>query len=252
MRIPIVFDLETAAIDGAADFVPPPEPLPEPDLDAVQAARNLKDPAKVAADLEQRKAKAMQDHAEKARKAEQDYIDKLAKASCDFNLARIVAIGYQQNGVTVVETCADEAEERAALAAFWIATKGYDLLGFRIRTFDVPMLMARSRYLGVPYPAFDLGRYSRGRLIDLWDVLTFGLSDYDTTTVMPRGLKSYAKRYGLHVADDVNGADIGALVAAGEWLKVIAHVTSDVTITADLARRLGLLPEQVAEWAEVF
>jgi hypothetical protein len=255
VRIPIVFDLETAAIDGAADFVPAPEPPPEPDLSTIQAARNLKDPAKVAADLEQRKAKAMQDHADKTAKAQQDYADKLAKASCDFNLARIVAIGYQQAGRTVAETCANEDEERGVLAAFWLQTKGYDLLGFCIRTFDVPMLMSRSRFLGVEYPRLDLSRYRRGygaKVIDLWDELSFGLSDYDCTIVMSRKLKSYAKRYGLHVADDTNGEDIAAFVAAGEWSKVIAHVTSDVELTADLARKLGLLPETEQEIAEVF
>lgn len=253
MRIPIVFDIETTAIDGAADFVPDPEPIPYPDMDAIQAARNLKDPVKIADDLARRKADAIRDHGEKIDKSWQVYNEKLAKASLDFNLARIVAIGYQQNGMTVATTCGNEAEERRALAAFWIQTARQPLLGFRVRTFDAPMLMSRSRFLGVPYAPFDLGRYSRSdRLVDIWDVLTFGLSDYDTTQVMPRKLKSYAKRYGLHVADEVKGEDIGALVAAGEWSKVIAHVTSDVELTADLARKLGLLPETVDEIAEVF
>lgn len=225
-RGPIVVDLETVPLDSAAEYVP------APDLDSIQAAKNLKDPAKVAEDVAKRRAEAAAAHA-----------SALGKAALDFNLARIVAIGWQpEDGELVTHACEDEARERYVLEQFWRETAHAPLVGFRIRTFDAPMLMARSRYLGVKHPSLDLSRYSRnGRIVDLWDVLTYGLSDYETTSVMPRRLKTYAKRYGLTVADEIDGKEIPALVAAGEWDKVRSHLVSDVQLTFEFARRLGVV-----------
>jgi hypothetical protein len=230
----LVVDLETSPLDCARDYVPPP------DLDSIQAARNLKDPVKIAEDVAKRKAEA-----------QSQYESALAKASLDFNLARIVALGWSEDGAHVdVETCETEADERLVLQAFWHQLQDRGLIGFRIRTFDAPMLMARSRYLGLASPRFDLGRYGRGgRIVDLWDVLTFGLSDYETTSVMPRRLKVFAQRYGLTVDDDIDGKDIGQLVTAGDWDGVRRHVESDVRLTAQLAQRLGVLRTPIVEVA---
>lgn len=222
---PIVVDIETVPLDGASEYVP------APDLSGIQAARNLKDPAKIEEDLAKRRAEASASHAEK-----------LGKAALDFNLARIVAIAWDDGSGIYTETCEDEDAEREMLVNFWAETEQATLVGFRIRTFDAPMLMARSRYLGLRYPTLDLGRYGRhGRVVDLWDVLTFGLSDYETTSVMPRRLKSYAKRYGIELSDEIDGKEIPALVAAGDWDAVRAHIESDVRLTVELAQRLGVM-----------
>jgi hypothetical protein len=233
----LVFDIETCPLDGAAEYVP------APDMDAIQPAKNLKDPAKIAEDIAKRKADAAAGHAAA-----------LGKAALDFNLARIVAIGWTAGDAVVVKVCESEQAEAGFLEDFWAATHRRQLIGFRVRTFDLPMLMARSRYLNVRHPPIDLSRYSRsGRVTDLWDVLTYGLSDYETTSVMPRRLKTYAKRYGLAVDDAVDGAEIGAeipaLVAAGDWGRVVSHVTSDVQLTAALARRLGVMQDESARVA---
>ena len=45
----------------------------------------------------------------------------------------------------------------------------------------------------------------------------------------------------VEVLDAVTGADIGALVAAGEWSQVHDHVRADVAKTTALARRIGVL-----------
>ncbi len=238
----IVVDLETVPIDSATDYVPAPDPVPPLDLDSVQAAGNLKDPAKVAESLAKRRAEAVQAHAEKVERSAQAHAEKLGKAALDFNLARIVAIGWSDGGGIHSEACQDETEERWTLEQFWRTTANATLVGFRIRTFDAPMLMARSRYLGVKHPMLDLGKYGRsGRVVDLWDVLTYGLSDYETTSVMPRRLKSYAKRYGIELHDEIDGKEIPALVQAGDWDAVRSHVESDVRLTLELARRLGVM-----------
>lgn len=225
MRAPILVDVETVPHPCAHDFVPPP------DLTAITAARNIKDPVKIAADVETRKAAALADHAAQ-----------LAKASLDWNLARIVAIGWSvDDGDTVTaHPLRDEQDEADALRVFWLAQQERPVLGFCTRTFDAPMLMQRSRLLQVPYPALDLARYGRSRdVIDLRDVLTFDDARYEA--IMPRSLRMFCRRFGIAVDDPVDGADIAALVEREDWDAVIGHVTSDVRLVAALARRLGVL-----------
>ena len=56
---------------------------------------------------------------------------------------------------------------------------------------------------------------------------------------LERSLKAFAKRFGLDVTDDVDGADIHRLVQEGRWEAVEAHVTSDIELTIGLAQKLG-------------
>jgi DNA polymerase elongation subunit (family B) len=221
----IAVDLETCPMDGAAYYVPPP------DLSQIQAAKNLKNPELIKEDIAKRQAEAIAAHAEK-----------LGKAALDFNLARIVAIAWSDGGTPVTLMCENETDERNALELFWSSSAGRTLVGFRIRAFDAPMLMARSRYLGVKFPLLDLGSYSRsGRIVDLYDVWNFGLKPYDMTSVMSLGLKSIAKRIGLTVADEIDGKEIPALVQAGDWDAVRSHVESDVRLTVGVAQFLGVM-----------
>jgi hypothetical protein len=96
------------------------------------------------------------------------------------------------------------------------------------------VLMRRSQYLNVAYPRLSLDKY-RTPHIDLMAHLTWnGL-------VRARSLKFYARRFGIPFDDPVKGGDIPQLVDAGDWNAVIAHVSSDVELTAALARRIGVL-----------
>ena len=72
-------------------------------------------------------------------------------------------------------------------------------------------------------------------------------------TLAYRSLEFYCKRFGIVVPDEVTGADIGALVAAGEWRRVHDHVRADVEKTTELARRVGVLtsPDTVSPPARV-
>src|SRR3990167_10104959 len=112
----LLIDLETAPLPNALDF-----------CDPVEAARNLKDPEKIAADL--------------AQKAQ----DQRDKAGLDWNLARICCLGLADpdDGGEQLILCRDEDEERAALTLMADRLRARmqvrpRLLGFRIRTFDVP------------------------------------------------------------------------------------------------------------------
>lgn len=214
---PIVVDLETAGLPNAADFLEP-----------VQPAKNLVDPVKIAADIEKRTA-------------ERD-----EKLALDWNVGRNVALGFwtEQAG-TMVRCCPDEFYEAQAIIEFWETARFRTIVGFAIKQFDLRFLVQRSRYLGLSYPQLDFSKYSRKGIEDLYLLLTFGDGTYDQGA-MRRTLKAFCKRFGIPVTDDVNGADIPALVEAGDWDAVAAHCRADVELTVELARRLGVvqpLPE---------
>lgn len=213
---PIVMDIETCGHPSADDF-----------LDPVLPAKNLVDPAKVAADIEKRIA---------------ERADKLA---LDPNVGRIVALGYwtEETGIDVL-LCRDETQEAAALAEFWQASKHRTIVGFHCKGFDLRFLVRRSQLLGVAYPQLDFGKYSRKGITDLFLDLTFGDGTYDQGC-MKRTLKAFAKRFGIPVDDAIAGKEIPALVAAGQWQDVYDHCQSDVALTVALARRVGVVRSEV-------
>jgi hypothetical protein len=236
----ICTDIETVAHDCVRDYVA------APDLGAVTAAKNLKDPAKIAESIESRKAEL-----------QAEYAESLSRAALDWNLSRIVALAWQAAGdddVTVY-SCHNEVEERQALVNFWNDYLGRRMVGFCARTFDAPTLIQRSRLLNVNHPRVRIDRFGRGDVIDVRDVLTFDDARYEA--IMPRSLKAFCKRFGIPVDDPIDGKDIPELVAAGKWELVKAHVVSDVRLTLALAQRVGVIPstvrhEAVADAAELF
>ena len=220
---PIVVDIETCGLVNAAEFLEPVFP-----------AKNLKDPEKIKADIEQRTA-------------ERD-----AKLALDWNVGRIVALGWwTEQAQTQAHVCIHEADEGAALEVFWRHAKQRTIVGFNVKGFDLRFMVQRSRYLGIRYPQLDFGKYSRKGIADLYLDLTFGDGLYDQGA-MRRTLKAFCKRFGLVCDDLIDGKDIPALFAAGEWEQVEAHLRSDVALTLALARRLGVIqPAPVPEAAAV-
>ena len=208
----IILDIETVAIAGAAALVEP-----------VSAPANYKDAAKIAAYIEE------------AQQAQ------IAKAALYPWTAKIAALGYiLDSGAEVVALCKDEQDESDALRTFWAHVYRDDerfvrpIVGFNHRSFDLPVLLARSILLGIKAPALNLDRY-RTPHTDVMDKLTwFG-------AIPARSLKWYAKRFGLTVEDEISGKDIGALVASGEWEAVASHCLSDVRLTKALAERVGVI-----------
>jgi hypothetical protein len=222
---PLVFDIETAPIANAKDFIDPP------DLDDIKAPANYKDPEKIAAFIEDAKVKTLADF-------ERACSD---KGALDFNLARIVALGWwtERHGIQTA-LCRDEQDERQAIGHLWDLGRHRSLVGFRVREFDLPMLIQRSRLLDIPYPVLDLGRYARGTSIcDLYDVLTF--NDLRQEHLMRRTARAFARRFGIVVDDTVAGAEVPALIVAGDWESVRGHVMSDVTMMVALAQKLRIV-----------
>jgi hypothetical protein len=222
----LVFDLETDKRDEAITLVP------EPEVD-----KRLSDPAKIAADLERKRAESIR------------------RLSLDMNGCRIVALGYQDETITEPSVMIEDGyQERSMLANFWQWSKGHTLIGFRSRTFDLPIILQRSRLLGVPVPPWRdlLAPYGRSkRHIDLYDEATFDGIQRDN--VIPRRLQTHGEPAMFNTGiphDDCDGADIAALVAAGDYVSIGLHCTRDVARTVALARALRIIP--AAQAAEVF
>lgn len=215
---PIVVDIETCGLPNAAEFLEP-----------VQAAKNLKDPEKIRADIEQRT---------------QERVEKLA---LDWNVGRIAALAWwtEEHGVCV-KTCENEAREASAITAFWLLAQRRTIVGFNVKGFDLKFMVQRSRLLSLSHPVLDFSKYSRRGITDLYLDLTFGDGTYDQGC-MRRTLKAFAKRFGIPATDTIDGKDIPALVAAGKWDSVVAHVESDIQATVALARRLGAVPQYVTK-----
>lgn len=207
----MILDLETIAHPDAGQWLGP-----------VKAAANLKDPAKIAKDIEERTA------------------DRDDKLGLDPDCCRIVALGWVDVGSNepVCLMAFDEAQEKSMLATFWETYRkdaNTKLVTFYGRQFDLPVLMRRSMYLGVKCPRLNLDRY-RSPHIDVWDALT-----YAGALRTAHSLTFYAKRNGFGTLDKVDGGDMAALVKAGDWESVKSHCLSDVGLTHALANKLGLL-----------
>lgn len=209
----IVVDLEAVAIEGAAALVEP-----------VSAPSNWKDPEKIEA------------HVAKKTAAQID------EAALYPWTARVIALGWCEQGdeVAQVRVCNSDGTERDMLAEFW--SRVWDqrtnsvtpLVTFNGRSYDLPLLMVRSRLLGIPYPALNVDRY-RSPHPDLIRILTFdGVLDY-------RSLTWFAKRFGLNTDDAFSGKEIAQLHADGNWDAITKHCESDVLLTRQLAERVGLM-----------
>jgi hypothetical protein len=213
----LIFDVETAGLPNAADY-----------LDPVKADSRLVDPVKIAASIKDKEA------------------ERLEKLGLDWNVGRIIALGWTRNGTdSQVATFKTEDEERLGITAFWAAYKNEDkhgprLCGFNCYAFDINFLIQRSRYLGITLPPVDRRKYDNRDMVDLFQLLTFD-NPQGVTSVMSRSLRSFARRFGIQVDDTVTGADIGALVEAGDWAAVEQHCAADVQTTYSLAKRMGVL-----------
>jgi predicted PolB exonuclease-like 3'-5' exonuclease len=214
----LVFDCETAPLPNAADY-----------LDPVTAAGNLKDPVKIAASIAERDA------------------ERREKMGLDWNLSRIVALGWTRNGIdSDVAAFKTEDDERLGITGFWAAYKAEDkhaprLCGFNAYAFDLPFLIQRSRYLGIAVPPVDRRKYDNRDLVDLFQLLTFD-NQQGVTSIMPRSLKSFCRRFGIEMDDtQTAGKDISSLIAADNWHAVECHCARDVAATYQLAKRMGVL-----------
>lgn len=197
----VVLDLETYADEAAIPLLEPPS-----------APANYKDPEKIAAWQAEAVAKQRDGMA-------------LKPAEC-----RIVAVGLG-DAVTV---CPGPQEEASSIRRVWNAwLEGYDLVGFNLLGFDLPVLLVRSQILRVRIPqSFRFRKYGMERVRDLMQDLDPGGSGW-------HGLGWWCRRLALDVPDDpTTGKDIAALVDANDWAGVRAHCQADLAKTEALFHHL--------------
>lgn len=212
----MILDIETIALDEAANFIEEPT-----------APANYKDPAKIEAYVADAKAKAIN------------------RCALDPDLCRVVAIGWQAHDCSDVWIAPSAQHERDVIRDFWrLAAPFY--IGFNLLSFDLPVLIRRSQYLGVDVPpiALNLDKY-RTPHIDLMLRLSFN------KTIDAHSLDFYCRRFGVPITDTTSGADVDAMVRAENWGGIAIHCRADVLKTAALAERLGYLAAAV-EPAPVF
>lgn len=205
----LVVDIETVAMENV-------------EVEPVSAPANYKDEAKIAAYVSEKTT------------------EQRLKAALYPWTARVIALGWCHQGNEAVEVriANSEAGEATMLREFWgLVNDGrtlVPLVGFNHRAFDLPVLMARSMLLGVPHPEVSVDRY-RSPNPDLMQILTWN------GAIPARSLKWFATRFGLNVDDAFSGALIAQLYEDQNWDAIKAHVTSDVTLTRQLAERVGVL-----------
>jgi len=205
----LILDIATCPLDGAADWLP-----------AVRAARNLKDPAKIAADIAERTA------------AQQDGM------GLDFDLCRISAIGMWEPDLEIgpsVVAALTEDEEYDILKDARKELKDAETITYNGLAFDLPLIERRLLYLGLEPLKWNLDRF-RTPHIDLFQKLSGG----DKTRY--RSLEFYAKRLGWSdLVKPLSGAQEATALKDGKIEELRASVAHDVIATYRLAQWMRVI-----------
>lgn len=219
LRKYIVLDIETTERDGVDHLLEEPE-----------APKNLKDPAKIQEAIEEKKRKQREEKA------------------LDICLNRIVAISFrhcEHEAKTLI--CTNEKEEMEALDCVWSLIRPVrgavvPIVGFRCKTFDIPVMLQRMRLLGMPMPNYDYGKFSKGTC-DIAEILSFGDPKWEPgAQLMRRRLTDYCRLFGIPVEDDdKKGGDVPDLIRQGKYDEVAYHCQKDIERTELLARRIGAI-----------
>lgn len=230
----VIFDTETYRIANAADYL---EPVVVP---PISPDKRFTDPAKIVADIAAKEAAREREIVEK----EQAQLD---ACSLDPYLARIVSIGWMWAGTDLptIRLCRTESQEAEALREFWAQVVDpssqhvVPLIGYNSRAFDLPLMMTRSRLLGVRAPILNIDRY-RSPHPDVMMAMTHN------GALKAKKLSWYGKRLGLNVEDAFAGSEIAQLVESSNWDAIAKHNEADVLVCKGLAEWLGLIrPRQV-------
>lgn len=196
----LFIDIETIARPGAEVL------LPEP-----QAPANYKDEAKIAAYIEEARAKQVE------------------RMALDVDCCEITTIAFAFGDSDPIALDASEehwGDERTMLAKFWdyMALRlSWPLVGYNVGEFDLPILMRRSFLLGVkPSIEWEYRKYQKDNVLDLMQVLYNWSPPY-------RSLKHVCRLCGIP-APEGDGADVATMSPEER----IAHCKSDVEATRAL------------------
>ncbi len=149
---------------------------------------------------------------------------------------RIVAIGFQagySSGPPEAILCRNVDEEKAGLERLWAAIEKHSpVVGFNIRGFDVPVILARSIILGITPPkVLNRSRYNSRDILDLMTEI------HGDRCPAGFGLKPTCRMLGIDPeAAEVDGSCVNDMVEAGQWDDIAAYVRSDVRLVQRLHR----------------
>lgn len=212
----LIIDIATSGIDGAERYL---------DDEVISAPSNYRDPQKIAEYIEGKRA------------------ERAARLALDLDLCRITAIGYavvddRSDGIF---SCPTEADERMALQFIseYFANWDYQVITFGGLRFDLPVIMRRCLYHGLPMPSISLDKY-RTADVDLYDRLTHH------GAVGGHSLQFYVKRLGwTDLVKPLTGEEESRVPQTGRWAELEQSVRHDVVAIRRLAEWLQVLPKRL-------
>ncbi len=191
--------------------------LPEAELAAImpqfEAAANLKDPAKIAANLEAKRQAWIED------------------AALDPLTGRVLCIGLLAGERFVLLENPDESE---LLKEFWLrhVIPGRKMIGFNTHLFDLRFLVARSWKHGIRPPDWiRKGRYWSDDFMDLRELWQMG------DRQAPGSLDSIARHLGVG-AKTGTGKEFAKLWET-EKPKAVEYIQNDLVLVREIACRMG-------------
>jgi hypothetical protein len=203
----LFFDLETVVNPDAIAMLP-----------EQKAAKNIKDPVKIAAAIEEKTA---------------EVID---MAALDSDLGQIVAVTYQVGltGEPVVHTVGiDGFTERTVIQDFWFAYAQCNGLsvGYNTLSFDFPYILKRSFDLQIPPTMIpNLVKYRTEPNTDLFQIMN------NWAYSGGKKLKWVAKRYGIKApADDIDGSMVKNMTIE----EIREYALSDLYVTVELYKKMN-------------
>ncbi len=207
----LILDLATCPLEGAEAWLP-----------AVKARGNLKDPAKIAEDVAEKKAAQIE------------------LMGLDPDLCRISALGLCElslagTGVATVDVAKDEAAEKAMLVHHRSRLQEADTITYNGLAFDLPLIERRLLYHGLRPLGWDLSKY-RTNHVDLLARLSGG------DPGRRRSLSFYVKRLGwTDLTKTLSGAEEAQAPAKGQWLELAESVRHDLVATYRLAQWMRVI-----------
>jgi predicted PolB exonuclease-like 3'-5' exonuclease len=171
-------------------------------------------------------------------KGPRDRTDPAEKVNFDPNYIMPCVAGFYdgKNSWSVgLDNFGGENIEAKLLRAIWEYLEAADtIITFNGHSFDIPLLMRRSWYNGVPpKKLMDLRKYHTGAHVDVRMVIT----NWDSYA---RGtLDLYAQlKLGTGKTDDMDGSQVQGLWDKSEYEKIHAYCKNDCKITWDLFQSL--------------
>lgn len=198
----LFFDIETAADQEVISILP--EVIPN---------GTLKDPAKIAADIEKKTA------------------ERNADLGLDPTTCKIVCISArdEKNQVTYTWT----KDEKTMLENFWsMAFNFTSFCTFNGKSFDVPVLMFRSMILGVTPCKIDTNPYSINNHYDLRAIFT-GRNKFQKGS-----LDFLCKRLGCPIEPFGSGKDVQGWYDSGDKASIVKHCEMDIKMLEWLYMRM--------------